>query len=379
LVAIPSVSGTEGRLGTWLARTLRKRGLHVRIQRVLPGRFNVIARLRLGRGGKRLMFNGHLDTLPLQSGWTRRPYRAVLRGDRVYGSEVNNMKGALAAYLEALRLLAAHRPVSQGEVVLTAVIGECDALGLGTLSLLESHFDADGAILGEPTDLNVLTAHSGVTQLRVIANGRAAHISHPSAKHNAIADMAQLVSGIDTHILRFRSHAAFPGLPMVNVGVIHGGTAASMSADRCEALVDVRTVPGMTPASVRRDFARYVRKARRAVPGLTARVELRERPEFCQQYPFHIDASAGIVRAVRGAADQVRGRATRVGSWSPCVFYGTDGSHLLRGGVPVAICGPGTAAQVSRPDEHIAWHDVVMAAQVYYVAAARFLGSGSGP
>jgi acetylornithine deacetylase len=379
LVSIPSVSGTEGQLGTWLARTLRNRNLQVRIQRVVQGRFNVIARLRMGPGGKHLMLNGHLDTLPLQSGWTCRPYRAMRRGGRVYGSEVNNMKAALAAYLETLRLLAVLRPVSRGEVVLTAVMGECDTLGLGTLSLLESGFRADGAILGEPTDLNVLTAHSGVTQLRMIALGTAAHVSHPSAKHNAIMDMSRLVSGIDTRILHFKSHPAFPGLPTINVGVIRGGTAASMSADRCEALVDVRTVPSMTPSSVRDDLMRYIREVRRTAPALTVKVELRKRPEFCQQYPFHIDATAGIVEAVRQAADQVRGRTMSVGSWSPCVFYGTDGSHLLRGGIPVAVCGPGTAAQVSRPDEHIAWNDIVTAAQIYYVAAARFLGGVGGP
>src|SRR5207247_6403559 len=173
----------------------------------------------------------------------------------------------------------------------------------------------------------------------------AVHVSHPSAKHNAVADMARLVSGIDTSILRFRPNSAFPGLPTVNVGMIHGGRAPSMTADRCEALVDVRTVPGMTPDSVRRDFMHYVRKVRQDMPALVAQVRLRKRPEFCQQYPFHIDASNAIVQAVRGAAEQVRGRGPRVGAWPPCVFYGTDGSHLLRGGIPVAIYGPGTATQ----------------------------------
>lgn len=374
LVAIPSVSGNEGPLGTWLAGTLRNRGLHVRVQPVVPGRFNVIARLSMGRGGKRLVLNGHLDTLPLQNGWTRRPYRAMRSGDRVYGSEVNNMKAALAAYLEVLRLLAAHRPVSRGEVILTAVAGECDAMGLGTLSLLESQFEADGAILGEPTDLDILTAHSGVTQLQIVVQGTAVHISHPSVKHNAIVDMARLVSGINRSILRFRPNAAFPGLPTVNVGIIHGGRTPSMTADQCEALVDVRTVPGMTPDSVRSDFIQYIRKVRENMPALIAQVKLRERPEFCQQYPFRVDASNAIVQAVRVASEQVRRRKPRVGSWRPYVYYGTDGSHLLRGGIPVAIYGPGTAAQVSRPNEHIMWKDVVTAAQVYYVAAARFLG-----
>jgi acetylornithine deacetylase/succinyl-diaminopimelate desuccinylase-like protein len=374
LVAIPSVSGSEAALGEWLSRTLRRRGFRVTIQPVQKDRANVIARLRFGPGGKSLVFNGHLDTLPLQRGWRRKPYRAALQKSRVYGSEVNNMKAALAAYLEALRLLAQYRPVRRGEIVLTAVIGECDALGLGTLALLESGFRADAAILGEPTDLGILTGHAGVTQLRIVVRGHAAHISNPKAGRNAIVDMMHLLSGVDTRILHYRPDPAFPGLPTLNIGLMHGGTAASMMADRCEALVDVRTVPGMTPDSVRRDLQRYVSARRRRTPALSARVELRPRPEFCQQHPFQVDPAAPIVRAVAAAAAAVSGQRPRIGSWRPCVCYGTDASHLRRAGIPVAIYGPGSAAQVSRPDERIRWKDVLTAANVYYAAAVRFLG-----
>ena len=202
LAAVESVSGGEDRISTVAAQILERDGLAVEQQEVLPGRRNVIARLATGRPGPRLLFNGHLDTLPLPPGWTRAPYEPSIVNGRLYAAEINNMKAAVGAMMAALGWLALRRDLLCGEIVLSAVIGECDALGLGTLAMLESGFTADHCINGEPTDWPSWSlSHSGVTQLTLTVSGRSAHISQRAQGVNAIEKLVALLPAFSERAL----------------------------------------------------------------------------------------------------------------------------------------------------------------------------------
>ena len=375
LVAIPSVSGDEDAISRFTAGELRRLGFPVIEQEVLPGRRNVLATLDTGRDGPSLLFNGHLDTLPIPSGWAGDPFRPRREGGRLIGAEVNNMKAAIGAMIGALVALRAVADRLTGRVVFSGVVGECDALGLGTTFMLAQGLRADAAINGEPTDLTIMTAHGGVTQLRLVVEGRAVHVCQRASGVNAIEKMAALLRDLREDALRFTPHPSFPGLPTLNVGVIRGGGYPSMLAERCEALIDVRTVPGMTPESVRADLEAVVAAAAAGDPGLRARVELRAPPEFVQERPFLVAPTERIVQTVAAAHARLAGRPPEVGSFYPQVFYGTDASHLLHAGIPTAIYGPGKIEDLNVPGEGIAIDDVVHAARVYGLSALAFCGS----
>jgi acetylornithine deacetylase len=378
LCRIPSVSGDERAISEWTAAWLRRRGFDTTEQEVLPGRSNVIARLSTGRPGPTLLFNGHLDTLPVPAGGSRDPYDSARVGDRLHGAEVNNMKGAVGGMMAALVALDECRSLLCGDILLSAVIGECEALGLGTSFALEHGLQADCCINGEPTDLNVMTAHSGVTQLTLTVTGRSAHVSQRAAGTNAIEKLVGLLPGFNESCLAFRPHPDFPGLPTLNVGVIRGGTLPSMLAAEASAEIDVRTVPGMTPDSVLADLAGVIDAAARRDPALRAELKLRQRPGFVQQYPFHVDRDAAVVRAVAAAHRRLAGQEAAVGTLFPQVFYGTDASHLSRAGIKTAIYGPGKVAEINVPDESCAVPDLLQAARVYAVSALSLCGRSSG-
>lgn len=369
LCEIPSVSCHEDRISRRAAELLREDGLAVEEQEVLPGRRNVIAWLRTGRPGPRLLFNGHLDTLKPPPGYTRDPYKVEAIDGRLYAAEVNNMKAAVGGMMAVMAELASHRDQLCGEVVLSAVIGECDALGLGTLHMLEQGFRANLCINGEPTDLAVMTSHSGVTQLKLAVIGRSAHVSQRTQGINAIDKLVRLLPRFTEQALTFVRHEAFPGLPTINVGLIKGGTLPSMLADAAEAGIDVRTVPGMSPESVLADLESVLEVARREDPELEASLVLSQRPGFCQERPFHMSADAPIVRTVADAHAKVVGHAAKVGTLVPQVFFGTDASHILAAGIPTAIYGPGKVTDISTPDESMAVSDMVTAARVYLQSA----------
>lgn len=370
LCEIPSVSRQEGPIGARAAQILREDGLDVEEQEVEPQRRNVIARLKTSRAGRRLLFNGHLDTLPPPAtGWTREPYRPQIENGRLYAAEINNMKGAVGAMMAALASLAKRRDELCGEIILSAVIGECDALGLGTVTALERGLTADFCINGEPTDLAVMTSHSGVSQLKLVVKGRPAHVSQRAQGIDAIAKLVALLPQLTESALTFERHSDFPGLPTIHVGTIEGGILPSMLAARATAGIDVRTVPGMTAETVLADLRRLIAAAAIADPELDAAITLSSRPYFMQPPPFHVDRAAPIVTAVASAHRQVAGVAAAVGTLVPQVFFGSDASHLMAAGIPTAIYGPGKVTDISTPDESMAVDDMMIAANVYFQTA----------
>ncbi|MFO0997843.1 MAG: M20 family metallopeptidase [Alphaproteobacteria bacterium] len=374
LVSIPSVSGSEDALSTFVADELARLGLGVTVQEVLPGRRNVLGLLDTGRVGPTLMFNGHFDTLPIPAGWSADPFTPRRVGGRLIGAEINNMKAAVGAMIGCMAALRDHRSRLKGRILFAGVIGECDALGLGATHMLRQGVSADCAINGEPTDLKVMTSHSGVTQLRLLVEGRSAHVSARESGVNAIEKMMRLLAALDEHALRFTAHPNFPGLPTLNVGTVRGGELPSMLASSCEAEIDVRTVPGMTPESVKADIEAVIARLSAVDSQVTARVELFQPPKFVQERPFHVPVDEPIVRTVAAAHARLVGQPPEVGTLFPQVFYGTDSSHLLHAGIPTAIYGPGKVEDIHVPDEGIAIADIKTAAAVYVLSALAVCG-----
>jgi acetylornithine deacetylase/succinyl-diaminopimelate desuccinylase-like protein len=369
LVSIPSPSGEEERVAAHLSAKLERLGFDVELQEVQPRRSNVIARLELPEPGPALLFNGHLDTLPVDPKLPR-PFDARVEDGRLHGAGVVNMKGAVAAMVAASHALAGSARC--GRIVLSAVIGECDALGLGTAHALDQGLTADACINGEPTELRILSDHAGVTQLDVRLDGREVHVYEIELGANAILAMADVIHALES--LRLEpGRGAVAGLPIVNVGVIGGGRWHSLTAGRCTIGVDVRGTGEMTPDSIRDDVERAVTAAIAGRPGITVDVALRERPAFVQQHPFRASAEEPIVRAVAVALERELGRGAEFGPHWPESCYGTDASHIARAGIPTVICGPGSHTQISRPDEHLAVAELVAAARIYAAAGLEYL------
>jgi acetylornithine deacetylase/succinyl-diaminopimelate desuccinylase-like protein len=373
LVVVPSPSGEELRIAELLAERLDGDGFDVELQEVEPRRPNVVATWTGAEEGPTLVFNGHLDTLPIDPELPR-PFDARVEDGYLYGAGSNNMKGAVAAMVGAMRTVAA-QPRVPGRIVLTAVVGECDALGLGTSAAIERGLRADACINGEPTELRVLTDHAGVTQLDIVVRGREVHVYERERGVNAIEQAAALLARLHDDILT--CEGGLDRLPILNVGTIEGGVWPSLTAAQCRIGVDVRSTGTMTPESIRADVLRLVEELAAADPQLEADVALRSPPRFVQQRPFHIDADAAPVAAVARAHALVTGSEPEVGPHWPESFYGTDASHLLHAGIPTVIYGPGSHTQISRPNERIAVAELVTAATVYATAAAHLLGGSA--
>ncbi len=366
LARFPSQIPNEGELGRFLADYMRASACfdEVRLQPVVPGRFNVVGVVTGDAPGRRLLLNGHTDIPAPTGSWTRDPYDGAVADGRVYGLGLTDMKAAVACMVKAAEAVAERRDGFGGELVLSAVIHH-NVCGLGTKFFLDTwDRPIDAAINGEPTDLALQLAHGGAWQFQVTTYGLAKHSSRRGV--NAIEKMLKLLGDLSLDALTYSPWDDVDGLPRLVLGDIAGGGSPSRTAERCVVKGDVRTVPGMTEDSLRSDLARLIARLSSEDPEFRAEVD-----GLSYQRPFWAEDSWEVVSLVSRAHEAVTGSPAQVSRGLPMSAYVTDSSDLVRAGIPTAIYGPGDWN--GEPDESIAISDLVTASRVYAEAALGFL------
>ncbi len=350
LIALPSVnpafaaspaSGRDGcnygekNVAEFLAASASRAGLEVEFQPVLPGRPNLIVRLLPRKKIHRtVLLAPHLDTVNAANS----QFIPRRKNGRLYGRGACDTKGSVAAMLAALLELAQmkSRPLNT-EIVFAGLIDEEHAQA-GSRALSARKFNADLAIVGEPTRLRVVTAHKGSLWLEIKTRGVAAHGATPQFGKNAIHEMARIVDLLQTNYaawLRGRRHKLL-GHATVNVGLIYGGAQPNIVPERCAITIDRRTMPGETDAGVKRELQKYLRaKHLRATIMDT---------KLAPALPLETNHRLPLVQALMKSVGQ--GNAAGVN------FF-CDAAVLSAGGIPSVVFGPGDVAQAHTADEWI--------------------------
>lgn len=370
LIAIESVNpaypgGTRGEaaIADYVEEHCRHLGLDVTRQRVLPGRDNVVAVLRVPNARGTILFEAHMDTVALEP-MGERALRPEVRDGRLYGRGACDTKGSLAAMLAALEMLRAESRDLGVNVALLAAVDE-EYRYRGVLAFLDAHQPVQAAIVGEPTDLRIVVAHKGCVRWRLSTLGRAAHSSRPEEGQNAIDGMAEVLVALRRlqSRLRERSHPLV-GNPTLSVGRIWGGTGVNIVPDRCTIEIDRRTIPGESHQSVLAEFDALLDDVGSAHP--MVRFE-REEP-YLADWTLDTPVDAPIVLAVRRACQELGLSDEPVG-----VAYGTDASKLWAlGRIPSIVLGPGSIAQAHTGDEYVSIAQLVTASSLYAEGVRRF-------
>ncbi|MFZ0827092.1 MAG: M20/M25/M40 family metallo-hydrolase [Verrucomicrobiia bacterium] len=345
LIALPSVNPAflpahhpyagEKSVADFLASVAARAGLEVELQKVLPGRSNVIARLRPRNQVRRaILLAPHLDTVGAD-GTRFIPQR---KHGRLHGRGACDTKGSIAAMLTALCDLAnlKMRP-NETEIIFAGLIDEEQAQA-GSRALVASGLMADLAIVGEPTRLQVVTAHKGSLWLQLETRGKAAHGATPKLGRNAVHAMVHIVDLLETDYsawLRKRKHPLL-GAGTVNVGLIRGGVQPNIVPDRCLIMLDRRTLPGETDAGVRQEIAARLRA--RKMPAKISSTKL------APCIPLETNPKLPLVRQFLRSVGQQR---------SVGVDFFCDAAVLSAGGIPSVVFGPGDIAQAHTADEWI--------------------------
>jgi len=357
LVALPSVNPAfwpddpertgEERVATYLADLARKQGLEVSRQAVLPGRKNLLVRLKpSGKVGRRIILSPHLDVVPAED----KQFTPLVKNGRLHGRGSCDTKGSVAAFFHALLELSKdkNRP-NETEILFVGLVDEehCQS---GSRVFGERGPKGDLAIAGEPTQLQVVTAHKGNLWLCLETRGKAAHGATPHLGKSAIHAMARITDLLLTEYveqLKRRDHPLL-GHPSINVGIIKGGSQTNVVPERCSIEVDRRTIPGETEASVLAEIHRLLKKHR--LPSTTI-VESRGVPCLSLETDPNLPAVQQFLKAAKRRK-------------SHGVDYFTDASPIAMGGTPAIVFGPGDIAQAHSADEWVDLKQLDQAADV---------------
>ncbi|MBO0345546.1 M20 family metallopeptidase [Roseibium sp. CAU 1637] len=243
LVAFDTVNppGNEAEAMGFCADLLESAGFTCVLQPTLgAGRANLVATRDVG-SGQAIAFSGHLDTVPLGTAtWSNPPLGGIVRDDRLYGRGASDMKGGVAAFLQAC--FDPFTPPGGIAVLLTS--GEetgCDgARELGAAGGLPP---VGALIVAESTDNELVLGHKGVLWLSVRFNGVSAHGAMPELGVNAIGLASAFLQRLKQQDLG-QGHVVM-GQPTCNVGTIQGGANINSVADFCELTLDLRTNPNV--------------------------------------------------------------------------------------------------------------------------------------
>jgi acetylornithine deacetylase len=349
---VPGAAG-EGAIGDAVAQHMRQLGFDVELQDVVPGRRNVIGVLEGAEPGPSLMFCGHIDTVGVD-GMTA-PFDPVERDGRIYGRGSQDMKGGLAAMIDAARA-ARDRGFRKGRLVLAAVVDE-EYASLGADALV-SAWTADAAVVTEPTDLQVGIGHKGFAWLEIETRGRAAHGSRPKDGRDAILRMGRVLHHLEQldRTLQGRPPHPIMATASLHASIIEGGREWSSYPDASRLQMERRTVAGETDQTALDEIQQILSTLRNEDPEFEAAVRL-----VFARPPYEVPADHELPAALRRAAAGLGVTAERIG-----MSFWTDAAILGGAGIPSVLFGPGGAGLHSveeyvRVDEVLACRDALAA------------------
>ena len=180
-------------------------------------RYNILAYWDTG-SEKTIHFNAHYDVVPVSGSWTEDPFSGAIRGGQVHGRGSADMKGSIAAYLNAVQAIQELQISPAYNLEISFVCDEETGGHLGARYLTETTpLRADYVIVGEGAHGKpVGVGHNGVIWLKVSLHGQSAHASRPADGKNAFEATAQLVSGLEDYRQKIseRSFDLGDGRPM---------------------------------------------------------------------------------------------------------------------------------------------------------------------
>ena len=361
LIRIPSDEITgEQEVCEYLSDILKSLGMKVRLQEVLPKRPNIIAEVLGGNNGKSIMFNGHIDTVPIGNieKWNTDPYKAIIKDNKLFGRGATDMKGSIASMVIAIKYIMNNVENFNGKIIFTGVMAE-ETTGLGTQKVVEENIKTDMAIVGEPSDEKIYRAHKGTIWFNIFTYGKLEHSSESNKEsNNAIINMMKLIEEINKISKELEGkNNSLVGHPSINVGLIEGGTKQNMIADSCKVSIDRRILPEEEPNEILDELRVRFDNLRLIDNRLKFNIEkdtIREAVEVSESEP--------IVQEVKRAVNKILNINPIVSGMKAT----TDMSILVNeGNIPSVIYGPGFIKQAHTIDEFIEVERLVESSQVY--------------
>jgi acetylornithine deacetylase len=298
-----------------------------------------------------IVLSGHSDVVPVEGqDWSSDPF--TLREDekRLYGRGSADMKGFIAACLAYVpKFLAADlkRPIH----LAFSYDEEVGCLGVQSMIRILPDTIAPPrlVVIGEPTMMQVATAHKGQHVSKTRIWGREAHSSRPDDGVNAVvvaSDLIQFITKLaDEAKTSGASDDAFtPPYTSFNIGPISGGSAFNIISNYCEFDWEFRPIPNGNPKEILDKYNKYLKEV--------VEKQIQEKFPECR-VENEVWAYLPPLKSEPGSDGESLALKLAERNDTTVVAFGTEGGHFQSLDYPVVVCGPGDIAQAHKPDEFI--------------------------
>jgi putative selenium metabolism hydrolase len=334
---------------------------------------NILGRIQGKRPGKVLLFDGHIDTVPVpdESKWSHKPFGGELEDGKIYGRGASDMKGAVGTMIAASAFFAVDTERDfAGEIYVSGVVHEECFEGIAA-RMISERIKPDYVVIGEASELNLKRGQRGRAEIVVETFGKPAHSANPRAGINAVYKMAELVREI--------SHLEAPVHETLGQGIMEltdikssPYPGASVVPDYCRATYDRRLLVGETKASVLKPLLELIREIKSKDSQFEAKVHFATDVQKCYTgneiggerfFPgWVLEEDDEFVQAalagLRGA-----GLKPEITQYSFC----TNGSHYAgEAGIKTIGFGPSRENLAHTIDEYVEVDQLMKAASGYY-------------
>ena len=304
------------------------------------------------KGG--IVLSGHTDVVPVDGqDWLSNPFKAEIRGNKLYGRGACDMKGFIACALNLLPQAVALSQQGRLRKPLHLALSFDEEVGcLGAPLMLEElsqrGINPDYCIVGEPSSMKMVVAHKGISVFRCSVHGKSAHSSLTHQGVNAISYAAKLIGFIDELASQLaQSDQVDPMFDVpystLSIGTIEGGTATNIVPNLCEFTFDYRNLPSMGTQDILPVIEQRITELNQQMQQVDSQTGIKI--EQLESVPAMTDTESEALQQLIAGLVQSSARHK--------VAYATEGGQFTNAGIATVICGPGSIEQAHKADEYV--------------------------
>ncbi|MGJ9383731.1 acetylornithine deacetylase [Salipaludibacillus neizhouensis] len=338
---------------------------------------NVVGVLKGTGGGRSIILNGHIDVVPAgdRNQWEEDPFSGIVKNGKMYGRGVTDMKGGNVSMLVALKTLQTLNIRLKGDVIFESVIEE-ESGGSGTLAAILRGYQADAALIPEPTNMKIFPKQQGSMWFRIHVKGRSAHGGTRYEGVSAIDKSLIVIKHIkeleDQRNKRITDplYAKIPIPIPINIGKIEGGEWPSSVPDFVILEGRMGVSPDEQMEDARLEIETWIEGLGEVEPWFNVH------PASIEWYggrwlPGSIDSDHELLSLLSENYRFVLNEEAIIEA-SP---WGTDGGLLTQvGNIPSIVFGPGVTDQAHFPNEYIELDRVFEAAEIIVLTLIDWCG-----
>lgn len=342
------------------------------------GNPNLVAIKRGSGGGRSLILNGHIDVVPEGNidDWNADPFSGLVMDGKVFGRGSTDMKGGNVTLLLAMEVIHELNITLKGDLIFQSVIEE-ESGGAGTLAAILRGYQADAAIIPEPTNLKFFPVQQGSLWFRVIIKGKSAHGGTRYEGKSSIDLTMKVISEIarleEARNKEWKLHPLFKNtsIPIpINIGKMTSGNWPSSVPETT--VIEGRL--GIAPTETMEEAQKSLELM---VDGLNQTDSwFKTKPIELEWFgarwlPSNLSLDHPILKTVTEQFKKVTGTEPIIEA-SP---WGTDGGYLSTvGGIPVLVFGPGETKLAHDANEYIEIDKIIAAAEIIALSIIEWCG-----